>query len=61
MEDLNQVAATLAAAIYASERAAALAAAPSGMPVMRVIPTKRVVELFREVRQELAETRSTPF
>ncbi|MCL1619520.1 hypothetical protein ABXT21_00080 [Ralstonia sp. SM1864_UCD524_TZ4] len=61
MEDLNQVAATLAAAIYTSEKAAALAAAPSGMPVTRVVSTKRVVELFREVRKELTETQSTFF
>ncbi|OAI63588.1 hypothetical protein RSP795_07445 [Ralstonia solanacearum] len=58
MDDLNQVAATLAAAIYTSDRADAAPPIP-GMAVMRQDPTKRIVELYREVRQHLIETQST--
>ncbi|MGA3888734.1 hypothetical protein ACI2S3_08405 [Ralstonia nicotianae] len=56
MEDLNQVAATLAAAIYTSDRAAAITTAIPTMAVMRSTQTKRIVELYWDVRQQLIET-----
>ena len=53
MDDVNQVAATLAAAIYSSDRAAQ---PPALGGVMRGNQAQRVAELFWEVRQKLIET-----
>ncbi|CBJ43516.1 hypothetical protein LBW62_11760 [Ralstonia solanacearum] len=58
MDDLNQVAATLAAAIFSAERVTTTTMFP-GMPVMQQDPTPRIVELYREVRQQLIETQSS--